>query len=57
MPARTVESSPGHRVLVHECEVCGAPAPFGTSVDLRKALATGNVKHAGQWHCAKHKPS
>lgn len=51
MPARKIESSPGHRVLVHECDGCGAPAPFGEHVDLRRALATGDVKHAGRWLC------
>ena len=54
MPVRSVESSPGHRVVVHECEVCGAPAAFGIGVNLRRALETGDVKHAGRWFCFEH---
>jgi hypothetical protein len=51
MPVRSVESSPGHRVFAHDCEVCGAPAAFGIGVNLRRALETGDVKHAGKWWC------
>lgn len=36
--AREVESSPGHRVLVHWCR-CGGWAAFGRGVTLRRALA------------------
>lgn len=54
MPVKSVESSPGHRVLTHTCEMCGAPASFGEGVDLRRALATGNVAHAGKWFCFEH---
>jgi len=56
MPVRSVESSPGHRVIVHTCEDCGAPAPFGFKSNLRRALATGNVEHAGKWFCRDHNP-
>lgn len=56
MPVKSVESSPGHRVLLHFCEDCGAPASFGFNSNLRRALATGNVDHAGQWFCAEHRP-
>jgi hypothetical protein len=55
MPVQSVLSSPGHRVIVHTCEVCGAPAPFGFNSNLRRALSTGNVQHAGKWYCAAHK--
>lgn len=56
MPVQSVESSPGHRVMVHTCEVCAEPAPFGHEVNLRRALATGKVEYAGKWFCREHNP-
>lgn len=54
MPVRSVESSPGHRVMEYRCEVCGEYASYGFDVHVREALRTGDVKRAGQWYCAKH---
>lgn len=51
MPVRSVESSPGHRVMVETCDVCGAPAPFGEGVNMRAALRTGDASKAGRWFC------
>lgn len=39
------------RVLVFICDGCGGWARFGRGVNLRKALATGDVSHAGEWTC------
>jgi hypothetical protein len=51
MPARTTESSPGHRVMVFDCDTCGGPASFGLGANLRDALRTGDVSRAGRWLC------
>lgn len=51
MPARSVESSPGHRVMEFTCEDCGAPAIAGVDCDLREALRTGDATKAGRWYC------
>ena len=56
MPVRSVESSPGHRVMEYRCEVCGEYAGRGFDAHVREALRTGDVKRAGQWYCAKHLP-
>lgn len=53
-PAIYTDSSPDQWVILHYCEVCGKPASFGFNVNLRKAMATGKVEHAGQWYCAEH---
>lgn len=50
MTVRSVESSPGHRVLVMTC-ICGQQATHGTNCNIREALRTGNVALAGQWAC------
>ncbi len=55
-PVKSVESSPGNRVFQFTCEVCGAMATEGFGVDLRRAMATGDVKHAGRWYCSAHVP-
>ena len=51
MPARSVETAPGHRVMIFTCETCGAPASFGEGVNLREALSSGDVTRAGRWFC------
>lgn len=51
MTVRSVESAPGVRVLVFTCDGCGAPASFGRGVNIRAALATTDVKLAGEWTC------
>jgi hypothetical protein len=51
MPARSTESSPGHRVMVFDCDTCGGPASFGEGVNLREALRSGDVSKAGRWFC------
>ncbi|WP_157970131.1 hypothetical protein [Pelagibacterium sediminicola] len=51
MPVQSVESSPGHRVIVTTCEGCGARADFGEDVDLRRALSSGDKRYAGRWWC------
>ncbi len=54
MPASTFQIPGGARVFLFRCEVCGAPASESRNADLRKALATGNPKFAGEWFCAEH---
>lgn len=56
MPARSVESSPGNKVIIATCEVCGEPAPFGMGVNLRLSLQTKKPEHAGKHYCAEHYP-
>ena len=58
MPVRTVQSSPGNRVLVHTCDHPGCEewGCTGFGVNLRRALETGDVKHAGKWFCPEHLP-
>lgn len=51
MTVRSEESAPGKRVLVFICDGCGGWARFGRGVNLRKALATGDVGHAVEWTC------
>lgn len=36
------------------CEVCGASAPFGEGVNLRRAIAERKAELAGKWWCRKH---
>ncbi len=58
MPVRSHRIPGGATVLIHTCEICGAPAPFGRGVHLRAALAARSsaeaVRLAGQWYCAFH---
>lgn len=51
------EYRPAARVFIFTCEVCGGPACFGVGVNLRRALTTGNVDHAGKWYCREHNPA
>lgn len=54
MPVRSHQIEGGSKVLLFACDVCGAPASFGEGVNVRAALATGDVKKAGTWYCAAH---
>lgn len=56
VPVKSVEASPGHRVLEYRCEVCGVYAVLGFNANLREALRTGDVTKAGQWYCGEHAP-
>lgn len=51
MTVRSEVSAPGIRVLVFICDGCGGIARFGRGVNLRRALATGDVSQAGEWTC------
>lgn len=50
MPVRSVESSPGHRVLEFRCD-CGDYAVVGEGCNIRAAMNTKDVKRAGTWYC------
>lgn len=50
MTARSVESSPNHRVLIHYC-TCGVWASFGSGANLLSALHRRDVSLAGEWTC------
>jgi hypothetical protein len=56
MPVQSYQIPGGARVLIFTCDVCGKPACYGEGVNLRAAIATGNVKLAGDWRCAIHRP-
>lgn len=51
MPVQSVEASPGHRVMVFRCEICGAPAVIGIGCHIRQAMQTGDASKAGRWFC------
>lgn len=56
MPVKSVESSPGHRVMEYRCEICGEYACFGFGARILDALRTGDVRRAGRWYCVDHVP-
>jgi hypothetical protein len=58
MPVASHQIAGGARVLIFTCDEpgCSKPACYGVGVNLRAAIATGNVKLAGDWRCADHRP-
>jgi len=51
-------------VMETKCEICGAPALFGTEVKYRAALNAIDAgdkvrakKYLGKWWCKEHKPA
>ena len=55
----------GGHVFLHRCDVagCGADAPFGYGVEMRRAQVrldagdpAGAKRFLGKWYCREHRP-